>query len=422
MDFEIGTLTMQYALQLNQRKEFDIRRSSQNDRPGLSLSLLTQSLDLSLDHHLGKWSGSVGLNGTFKDNDNELSTGILPDFQQGNVGLFLIERRAYNQWNIELGGRLEYQYLKVFAFNQQSELVKPDYHFNYGAAALGAAYRFSERLRVTNHLSYSVRPPHTSELFSIGLHHSAGAIEEGLLVEAGTVKADLKNVTNESSSKWISSFQWSLKKATVELSGHVNYFNDFVYLTPYDARLTIRGYFPVFRYDQSDVLFAGGEFTSHIELTQRVDYKLNAAYLYTENLSDDDRLPMIPPGRIEQYISYTMKSLKNWKNVFVRLGIQTFLKQHRNPATRYPSEVVASSGNEEGTFDFMPAPPGYSLLNVVLGGEFPWGNRKLSVTLSCDNLLNSEYRSFMNRLRYFTDEPGRNFSLRFSYQFHSHKH
>ncbi|HPQ20700.1 MAG TPA: TonB-dependent receptor, partial [Saprospiraceae bacterium] len=67
--------------------------------------------------------------------------------------------------------------------------------------------------------------------------------------------------------------------------------------------------------------------------------------------------------------------------------------------------------------DFLPVPEAYSLLYLSLGGDFRVSEKTLSVTLKVDNLLNTKYRDYLNRLHYFADEMGRNISMNLSYEF-----
>jgi iron complex outermembrane receptor protein len=40
------------------------------------------------------------------------------------------------------------------------------------------------------------------------------------------------------------------------------------------------------------------------------------------------------------------------------------------------------------------------------------GKKPIHIGMSVINLLNERYRDYMNRFRYFNDEPGRSFNLR----------
>ncbi|HTJ51012.1 MAG TPA: hypothetical protein VL443_16235, partial [Cyclobacteriaceae bacterium] len=46
------------------------------------------------------------------------------------------------------------------------------------------------------------------------------------------------------------------------------------------------------------------------------------------------------------------------------------------------------------------------------GFSLPLGKQLMNINFSASNLLNTTYRDYMDRFRYFSDEPGRNFTLR----------
>lgn len=108
---------------------------------------------------------------------------------------------------------------------------------------------------------------------------------------------------------------------------------------------------------------------------------------------------------------------KKKQDFFFTVSIPVAFKQTRAPVTVYPSDVPEYEGSK--VFDFAPAPNGYALLNTEVGIKFPLKDHTLSVALEGENLLNASYRVYMNRLRYFADEPGINFMLRVKYIFHS---
>ena len=62
--------------------------------------------------------------------------------------------------------------------------------------------------------------------------------------------------------------------------------------------------------------------------------------------------------------------------------------------------------------DFAPPPEGYRLLDIETGGDVRWGERDISFTLTISNLLNSSYRDYLSRFRFFVDDPGRNIIMR----------
>lgn len=421
-DIGPGRLNVLYGAQYNQRKEFDIRRGGRSDKPALSLQLFSHVLDVSLDHTLGAFTGSVGVNGTLKDNTNEPGTGIkplVPDYNQYSGGIFIIEKLRKKKWLFEAGARYDHQYLQVLTFDQSNILVKPVYQFDYVSATLGASYYFSEKTRFISNFGLSTRPPHVSEMYSEGLHHSTASIERGLMRKNGELVTDQSNVKKEVSHKWINSLQVIGENLVLDISAYVNLINHYVYLRPTGTQLTIRGYFPVFEYGQTDAMLTGSDVSLQWHLHKRLSYQGKASYLYASGITHDEKLTFIPPAQLENALTYSWPKAGRWKDLYVTVSVPTALKQYRAPKTVYPEDAPNYTGDE--TFDFMPAPKAYTLLNLEVGTKIPVGDKELSVILSGENLLNTSYRNYMNRLRYYADDTGRNIMLRLKYNFHSHK-
>jgi iron complex outermembrane receptor protein len=99
-------------------------------------------------------------------------------------------------------------------------------------------------------------------------------------------------------------------------------------------------------------------------------------------------------------LTYYLKNGKSFTDSYFSIELQNVFTQ-----TRVPDD-------KNGKQDYKPAPPAYALLNADLSTSFKLS--KLPVTLSVGgrNLLNKSYRDYLNSLRYFTDELGRNISLR----------
>ena len=63
-------------------------------------------------------------------------------------------------------------------------------------------------------------------------------------------------------------------------------------------------------------------------------------------------------------------------------------------------------------FDFKDVPDGYFLIDF--GWKFKIADFSASVEVK--NLLNKKYRNYLNEMRYFADEMGRNFLFNISYR------
>ena len=56
-------------------------------------------------------------------------------------------------------------------------------------------------------------------------------------------------------------------------------------------------------------------------------------------------------------------------------------------------------------------------MNFVMGFVVPIKNQSITFNLVVDNLLNTTYRDYLNRFRYYSDELGRNISLKIKVPF-----
>lgn len=414
----VGTLHALYGGQYNQRKEFDIRRGGRSDDPALSMDLFSNVLDVYLDHKLAGLEGSIGVNGTYKDNSNVPETGIrplIPNYKQANAGLFILEKYRKNKWLLEAGARIDHQYLQVLAFVDNVVLVKPEFNFTYVSGSVGASYYFNEYARVTTHLGISSRPPHVSELYSDGLHRGLAAIEYGLLNQNG-FETDQNLVKKEISTKWNNGFQFIRNSFSLEVSAYVNQISNYVYLRPNGTERRAQGTFLVYEYNQTNALLTGIDGLAHWDITNHFEYSGTFAYLYAKDVTHNDVLTFIPPAQMEHAITYRVTS-KRKKDFFFTVSVPVGFKQNRAPITLYPSEADAYEGSK--VYDFAPAPKGYVLLNAEAGVKLPIRDHAFSISIDAENVLNKSYRVYMNRLRYFADEPGTNVMLRLKYNFHS---
>lgn len=418
---QLGKLNILYGGQLDQRREYDIRRGGRSETPAFSMNLISNVLDISLDHGKEKLSGSIGFNGTFKFNRKAFETGIrpvIPDYDHFAGGIFIIEKYRRASWLLEAGIRYDHQNLHVFTFDNNDRLLTPTFSFDYISGSAGASVNFSSSARFVSNIGISTRPPHISELYSEGLHHGKAAIEEGLMRLNNEVFTEESRIRKELSRKWISTFQFFSEKMSLEVSAYYNYISNYVYLSPTGTRLTIRGYFPVFSYAQTDASLLGGDLKLNFNSGNNLSFTTKGSYVHAQDTRKNDVLIYIPPLQFENSLTYNIQAIATLQEFFITLSAPTVLKQSRAPITVYPEDIATYTGSR--VFDLAPAPDGYALLNASIGFKIPINDHHLSVILSGENLLNHSYRNYMNRLRYYADEAGRNFIVRLKYNFYSH--
>jgi Outer membrane receptor proteins, mostly Fe transport len=419
---DVGMINILYGGQYDHRREFDIRRSGRNARPSLSLNLISNVLDISLDHEHAAHSGSVGINGTVKANTNDTeATGIrplLPDYQQVSGGLFVLEKWKNEKWIVEAGARYDFQHLQVRTFINNQELIKPEFNFNFLSGTLGATVLFNPQLRLLSNLGMSSRPPHVSELYSEGLHHGTASIEEGLMRKDGSLHTEQSMIKKEFSKKWISTLQYTDEKISADVSVYYNDIDNYVYIRPTGTRFTVRGYFPVFQYQQTDAVLTGSDATIKWKVTDKLTLNSKFSYIYARDTRHDNVLIYIPPAQFENGLTFSWPSVGKLEKFYVGVSVPATFQQGRAPMVVRADDIGANGPDE--TFDFAQAPKGYVLVNARLGFQIPVREHHLGITLAGENLFNTSYRNYMNRLRYYADDVGSNFILRLSYNFLSH--
>ncbi|WP_027000820.1 TonB-dependent receptor [Eisenibacter elegans] len=408
---QLGKLELVYGYQKNLREEYDIRRGGRSERPAIAMDLGTHSLDLSLQHLPWlnkKLEGSIGISGWFQDNFNDIqltgSNRLIPDYTAWNLGVYWIERIGNEHVQFEWGARYDYRRMEVFVFEDRNTLRRDYPTFGNVSASVGLWKSLPNDWYSKIHLGLAWRPPNINELYSEGLHHGAAAIELGD-----------QNLNPEQAYKLIATLGKQHQRWTLELSPFYQHIQNYIYLLPTGTQTTIRGAFPVFSYRQNDVHFYGLDLDAQYRLTQRWSVIGKASVLEAQAL-DQSNLMWIPPSRYHLSLQYNQK--RSWwivEDFFASLeGV--FVDQQRNSPPvlqdweRFP---------EQGTFDFRGAPPAYFLLQAQVGWEHPLRGEqhRIGVSLAVENALNQAYRDYMNRLRYFADDLGRNVILRLKYSF-----
>jgi iron complex outermembrane receptor protein len=149
---------------------------------------------------------------------------------------------------VELGARLDYRWTQAILV-ERGKKREPIYQFIIPTASVGLDYHITEKLKYNANIGLAWRAPSMNELFIAGLHHSTATVEIG--------DEQLKAEQSISITTGITyRNQWL--QADVSLYSHL--FKNYIYGKP-DTQpiLTIRGYFPVLRYVQTDAAISGSD-------------------------------------------------------------------------------------------------------------------------------------------------------------------
>jgi iron complex outermembrane receptor protein len=84
-------------------------------------------------------------------------------------------------------------------------------------------------------------------------------------------------------------------------------------------------------------------------------------------------------------------------------------------------DLVSRQSRFPAGLDILPPPDGYQLVHGTFGINFPHRDNEVEISLRMTNIFNTRYRSYLNRLRYFADETGRNYEIHIQYLLNKNK-
>lgn len=256
---------------------------------------------------------------------------------------------------------------------------------------------------MSGNLSTAWRAPNVSDLYSDGLHQSAVAYERG--------NPNLKPEQAYNSSL---SAEYTGRKVYADISLYNNLINNYIYLKPDSVPIVRqRGAFPAYSYSQVRASFRGLDATIRYKLSDRLTLNSKTSILFAYDHTNQDYLVYIPPNRTDNGLRYEVGAqepspTKRISGVYVSLNSQYVAHQNRAPRVTRRQE----NGQVIFTGDFAPPPPAYTLLGAEVGLAWRVVRQPISFILTGTNLLNRAYRDYLDRFRYFADEPGRNIVLR----------
>ena len=423
-----GEFSIQYDFQRNNRFEYDIRRGDDKFKPSTDLELETHTFSIDLKSEIKeRIKLKVGLTGRYQKNFPDPVTGvrrIIPDYKKYDFGIYAIsDYRINEKWLIESGIRFDHTLMDVYKFYRTSFWVSRNYdqlfpelvirevnsqtlintklNYNNISVTFGAKNNSNN---YTSFLNYSVasRAPNPSELFSEGLHHSAARIELG----------DLR-FKSEIGHKLAYTLQRNEETFTISINPYYNLINDFLILEPSSVQTSIRGTYQVWTYRQTNANLFGLDIDATIALSKKISYNHKSSIVKSYDRILKIPLINMPPVNTQNEIIYENRNFKNFK---IKLTSNYVFRQNEYPDNNFKVFIPTSQSYE--TVDISSPPDHYHLINFNSSIDLKNKNSKrLSLSLKINNLLNNSYRNYLNRMRYYSHELGRNIIIGLNYNF-----
>ena len=424
-----GKVSLQYDYQNNERLEFDVRIGERRDVPAIDLTLQTHTVsgDINLDSNLDR-KVNFGLMGRYQDNFADPDTGVrrlIPDYDKYDFGIYATtEWRLNNNLIVDAGVRYDFNRIDAIKFyrktrweergydNDFSDIIieetptqyktNPVFDYHNISASIGAKYHLNDQSYLIGNYALSSRPPNPSELFSDGLHHSAARFE------FGDIRFD-----KEMANRLAISYNYNDSKFNVLTEVFYNRISDFIYLRPFNFILTTRGRFPLWEYQQTDAELFGVDFSATYNISKTLQFQNKTSLIKGYDLKNNSPLIDIPAFNTINQITY---SNKEWYNFSASLKSEWFFEQNEFPDFNFSVEDELTG--EEVFIDISTPPSGYQLLHFYSEATFTLSKKSnLNVALGVNNLFNKSYRNYLNRLRFFADDLGRNITLQIQYKY-----
>ncbi len=425
----IGKVSATYSFQYNHRQEFDLRRGSLSAIPSLDLALMTHQFNINDLLEREKWSLETGIDASFQNNYSDPATQarrLIPNYDKYSAGIYSVFKyKITPELNTEAGIRYDYNYYDVTKWYNKSDwedyyaatypqfyvmtdanrvLTRPKLKYQNLSYNAGLEYHPSGNFNLKFNYAKVGRTPNIAELFSDGLHHSAAIIEKGNMA-----------IKNEEGHQFnlIADVKFDVLNG-LEISANPYFFitKNFTNQIPNGTlQYTQAGTFPVWVYQQIDAKMYGLDVDVNFNLTENLTYKGRGAYVYGQDKTNNEPLILMMPVNFSNALQF---SKKEWNGFYLNVENQTFLYQNRFPIHNLEYTDYVDEEEVVKVVDISTPPKQYSLWNVQTGINLA---KNFSAGLTVNNIFNISYRDYLNRMRFFAYDMGRNFILNFRYKF-----
>jgi iron complex outermembrane recepter protein len=357
---------------------------------GAELSLRHEHID-----HLFLRGGAVGLEYRGTDLRTSGSSPGTRSATEGNVAVFGYEELGVDRFRIQAGIRYDWTRISPY-FDSPivvGDRVIPVRERTFGSfsGSLAALVDVASGWTAGASIARAFRRPAIQELFSDGPHLADFSFDIG--------NPDLDPEIGHGVDVFL---RGSLPRLELEASVFGNRIGNYIYYQ-YTGEIDPRfRRYPVFQAFGDDALFVGAEGRAQWEAVRNLVLDATVSAVRATRTTTDDPLPDIPPLGVSARARY---ETPRW---FASLGWEGHASQDRVP------RPIAVNGET-----VRPQQPtaGAALLNAGIGLRWAAGDRLHTLTLQADNVLDTEWRDHLSRIKEVAPQPGRNVQLLYRLSF-----
>ena len=398
--------------QQNIRREFS--HPEHSDIAGLYLDLKTLTYDIKyIIPKVRFLETTIGINGMYQNNKNMGTEFIIPDYNQFEVGPFLLAIKTIGKIDLTAGVRYDTRIFRNEAmytrpdpqtgFDMQVNLPDTAFAnqpffsskrtFSGISASLGATYNITKKLLVKANIARGFRAPNILEISANGVHSGT------LIYQIGNTDFRPEFSLQE---------DFGITYRSDHVSGNLDIFNNNISNYIFNQKLLnhlgqdsiiINGN-QTFKFQQSKANLYGWEANLdihpydwlHFENSISMTYALNKGGNGIQVTDSSKYIPFIPPIHTvsELRANFNTKS-SHISALYFKIGLEYYAKQDR---------VYLAYNTETAT-------AGYWLFNAGFGTDITDKNGKVLVSINIlgNNITDVAYQSHLSRLKYFEDYP-----------------
>ena len=163
----------------------------------------------------------------------------------------------------------------------------------------------------------------------------------------------------------------------------------------------------MFKYEQTDASIYGVDFSSQFTISNLIIGQVKYSYLRGDDTKNDVPLIYMPPSSV--FGSLTYRTL-NPINLSSKITLDEFEIELNNRMVFEQIHILAEQ-------DFIAPPAGYNLVGLKVSTNMLTPSYKVRLFVKADNLLNAQYRDYLNRQRYFADDVGISITMGINFKF-----
>ena len=239
------------------------------------------------------------------------------------------------------------------------------------------------------------------------MHQGVSGLEEGTL----SLKKE-KALKNTLEYIWYPSSNFSINTLIYHQS-----FNGFINLIPKqkenidgvlvnEIRTTLRGAFPVFKYQQTNANIYGFDISSQFTIRNSFFGLIKYSFLSGQDVKNKIPLIYMPSNSIFGSLKYQIN-----KSNILNKG------KFENTEIEINNRFIFEQKNILIGQDFVSPPPSYNLFGLKFSTNLILPNYKIRFFTEFNNLFNVKYRDYLNRQRYFANDLGLSVIIGLNFKF-----